>query len=857
MPQVVLLLLLATASASAEPRQVDEAERAGVAIAAAFLANGPAAVIDELSADAPLRMLPREDAIAEVAARLGPHERASWSLQTLTRTPAAPHDVAFRIAFPSGADEAVLFRMKRDGPHWRIRDVITSAELPVTPPSQPEREVPPWRTPLLIAAMILAAAGGLLWKRARLAAAVAIFAAALAVGAAVYLPSLAPQEAPLPIVELRRLAPLRAALARGDDVSLPSELSTAERDTARLWILNAGIPLRVPGTQSDPLGGLGTMRQSLLAELVRARIALVNGRTAEAQAAFERALAIRPTRDDLLIDAATSFAGAEADAFLAQSRMPDARDEDLYYARARRASAGANETEARQHLRAAWTLRPLPREELVRDARLFGLLDDVAVAAMVSLHSTEEPARRSRVLGASPLRIPPVARAAASGEFLRLEIGEAALDVPGGAALAPENVRVVPATYWAAEDDARALRDVNALLERPDRSVAPGARVRVTRTANALARHNRWLDLVTLTADVTPQTAGVSPELLVLRITALLRLGRDADARALAGGESVRQLTAARSHPGTLISIADALTGVGALDVAERLYDAATSPEHAPLVAARKKQIELRRALIAGGKSISTEHFDIRHDASMNPAIASRIGDLLEAELARLRSKLPPVDLRRVTVNVLSWEDFRGGFTGSDHILGLYDGEILFPFAVVNQFKPEVVAIITHELTHALVAQASGDNAPRWFQEGLAQTMELVPVQRNAFNDTPPELVVPIPLLDALMENAADRLAMEQGYTVAQTFVRFLLDRYGAGAADTMITEFSKGRNTDEALQTLTGKTPDALNREFRDWGFRHSANFTNSEPFPYGRWYSPDIDPRVREGFSFGVRRQ
>jgi hypothetical protein len=240
----------------------------------------------------------------------------------------------------------------------------------------------------------------------------------------------------------------------------------------------------------------------------------------------------------------------------------------------------------------------------------------------------------------------------------------------------------------------------------------------------------------------------------------------------------------------------------------------------------------------------------------MNPAIASRIGELLEAELTRVRQRLglPAAEPRRVTVNVLYWEDFSSSITGVDHIVGLYDGEILFPFAVVNQFKPELVAIITHELTHAVVAAATGDNAPRWFQEGIAERMELVPHHENAFQGTAPQLVLPLPLLDAVMSNTADAQLAEHAYRVAQTFIRFLESRH-ANAIPTLIAAFAEGKNTDEALTALTGKSLDALNKDFREWGFANNGNFMNAEPFPYRDLYSPGVDPRIKAGFKWSKR--
>jgi hypothetical protein len=350
---------------------------------------------------------------------------------------------------------------------------------------------------------------------------------------------------------------------------------------------------------------------------------------------------------------------------------------------------------------------------------------------------------------------------------------------------------------------------------------------------SALVRHNRWSDILTLTERDVP------PELLHVRVRALLRANRVDDARRLA---ETRQAT---DEP-TRVAIADAMSNAGQWATAETLFRSVPGQE------LHLRRLELRRALATGAQTIVTQHFDIRHDASINPAIAARIGDFLEAELARLQTRLPKRELRKVAVNVLRWDDFRGGITFSDHILGLYDGEILFPFAAVEQFKPEVVAVITHELTHAILAQATGDNAPRWFQEGVASRMELVPRHENAFTNTPAALVLPVTLLDAVMEKNVEPSA----YVVAQTFIRFLEDRYGAKAIDALAAEFAKGTNSDDALLKLAGKPLEALDADFRQWGFHHNGDFVNDEPWPYRELYSPDIDPRIREGFRLGVRQ-
>jgi hypothetical protein len=133
--------------------------------------------------------------------------------------------------------------------------------------------------------------------------------------------------------------------------------------------------------------------------------------------------------------------------------------------------------------------------------------------------------------------------------------------------------------------------------------------------------------------------------------------------------------------------------------------------------------------------------------------------------------------------------------------------------------------------------------------------MELVPHHENAFHETVPALVLPLPLLDAVMENAADVDTMEDGYRVAQTFIRFLEARHGDHAIRTLIASFAAGKNTEDAITALTGKSLDALNHDFREWGFANSATFVNNDPWPYDHLYSPGIDPRIKAGFKWSRR--
>lgn len=818
-PMLRALVVLLALPVFAAPRPIHDAEREAVGIAAQFLANGPEAIWTRLAPDSPLRTLPRNDALREIAARTGPRQGATWTLQTSE----GDRDAAFHVNWASGYDDGLLFRMKRRGSQWMLQDITTLAELPSRPRAAATAQRPELRVPLVVFCAILVFAAAILRERRMLS--IMLFASAAACGLVAMMPFLhrAANPPPVSFVELRDLSAFRSALAQDREPRVPNSLTKEARDVATLWSLQSGMAMDVGGTKSDPIAELSSVSSTPLADVIRARLALSSSRDAEAMQAFERASSLRPVRDDILHEAALSFGDDRARAFIDRMRLLGTREADIYYRDA-------------ASLRTAWTLEPKPREELVRK----GLVDDVAAKALVSYYSAAEPVHRSAALASRALQWPSGAKAFVCGEHLRVEMGDAVMDIANGAALAPPDAQVVAATHGEQQRDAAALHDAQEMLEH---GAAP-SRVRMIRAAIALSRHNRWADVLKITDHITPQTASVPADLLILRMRALLRARRVEDARALADGNAARKLQDA----GAVVALADAMSNAGEWSTAESLFRSVRDRKYIEPVALRLKQIELRRALAANAQTVATAHFDIRHDASINPAIAMRIGDLLEAELARLQKTLPKIELRRVAVNVLRWEDFSEGITKSDHILGLYDGEILFPFASVEQFKPEIVAIITHELTHAILAQATNDNAPRWYQEGVASRMELRS-QENAFRDTPPNIVLPVTLLDAVMEKNTDPSA----YVVAQTFIHFLEDRYGADAIAKLAGEFARGTNTDDALVRVAGKSLDAINADFRSWGFQHNGDFAMTEAWPYAHWYSPDVDPRIKAGFKFG----
>src|SRR6266545_4500665 len=248
---------------------------------------------------------------------------------------------------------------------------------------------------------------------------------------------------------------------------------------------------------------------------------------------------------------------------------------------------------------------------------------------------------------------------------------------------------------------------------------APALRRRFIRAADALAKRNRWSDLVSLTDGLSPASEHVPPELFFLRNQALHRLQRADEGRRLITELAASRVLQRHRDAESLRRLAEMMVADDLYDPAIAMYDRAQTIQSSAMTDERVRQIQMNKRLATKYSTHRSEHFEIHYPDDVHVMTATQIADILEAELKRLQRWVPLSHFTPVTVNVVWWDDFRSTYTGSDFILGFYSGKITVPLAGVRQFVPPVVALMTHELCHAMIAQATNDQAPHWFHEGL------------------------------------------------------------------------------------------------------------------------------------------
>jgi tetratricopeptide (TPR) repeat protein len=883
-PQVLALaLLLVPGLARAMPegvRPLSEAERQATRLAAEYLEKGPAGWWDHLAAASPLRRLGREAALAEIEVRAGAPAGAEWELE------ASPEEISgrgavFTVGFPSGADDALVLGLVQEGGDWKIDSLRISAEPvaekggaregedatavapgPAASPAPPSKlasglgKLPVWLFAVGGAAGLLLLAAAWTERSHRgLAAGLGVAGGLIAAGAlagAVLPRTLAAEpaiqggKADAGMAELRSLLPLRRALTEAEG-SVPAVAPPQTRQpgvpgqVARLWWaqhLLGGMDLQ---GVDEVLRDFPSPGRFPLAELLRARASFLRLEEVPTAVAFQRAASVGVPHEALLSEAAQAFLllgfDNHAKEFLGQLRDLGARQAETWYTLAQVTAGDDKLVDAVHFFDTGWQLQPTSRSEIFGRPLLTALLEDLEVRKLARLGAAEEPAVECEEAASRALPLPAGFSARTLGRTLRLTHDEAELRVPGGCDLAPEGTAGDRAGAWTEERAARLLERLPTLLKAartPGALAQPSLRKRVEETADALAGERRWAELVSLTESLAGDPSSVPPDLVRLRAEALRRTGREDEARGLLIRLAKGNTAQRRTDPGTLYQLANLLSRQGSFDDAIKLVAKADSQLPFQADGEYLRQLQMEKRLAASSEVYRSPHFAIRYPPARGEKFAAEAARILEAERARLQAWIPVNSPRVIEVHLLPFDDFRTGYSPGMDVLGLYDGRVSVPLGDVGRFNPFVVSILTHELAHAMITERTGDQAPRWLQEGLAQHVEMVQENVNpiaGYRDK--ENLVAIPVLESAIGSLSPAL-VAIGYDEARWTLHYVEQRYGKAGIHRLLDAYRTGKSTDEAIQAAFGVTTARFNQDLWTWATTEAPDVWKVELVKY-----------------------
>lgn len=122
---------------------------------------------------------------------------------------------------------------------------------------------------------------------------------------------------------------------------------------------------------------------------------------------------------------------------------------------------------------------------------------------------------------------------------------------------------------------------------------------------------------------------------------------------------------------------------------------------------------------------------------------------------------------------------------------GAYDGKIHLPLANANPESEIFKKVVKHELTHAILHQATNGRCPTWLHEGLAQYFEgsILKDKKEIYNALQEGGIPPI--------NSPSFLLMEREksvllYRMSLAAVLYLMERSSMGAISNFLKEIGE-----------------------------------------------------------------
>tara|TARA_B000000460_G_scaffold125032_1_gene88042 strand:+ start:386 stop:1282 length:897 start_codon:yes stop_codon:yes gene_type:complete len=141
----------------------------------------------------------------------------------------------------------------------------------------------------------------------------------------------------------------------------------------------------------------------------------------------------------------------------------------------------------------------------------------------------------------------------------------------------------------------------------------------------------------------------------------------------------------------------------------------------------------------------------------------------------------------------------------------------LFPTRTPSYPNDSLESVLRHEIAHVLIGRAArGRPLPRWFDEGLAITVERPwsLTDRTRFAWT--RVVDHQMSFESLNHRFGQgRVAAERAYAISGALVRRLIHEYGVTAPAKILSTVAAGHSFDAATQVATGRSLTSLELEF------------------------------------------
>lgn len=160
----------------------------------------------------------------------------------------------------------------------------------------------------------------------------------------------------------------------------------------------------------------------------------------------------------------------------------------------------------------------------------------------------------------------------------------------------------------------------------------------------------------------------------------------------------------------------------GDVDLAIRTYENAL--KYAPGDATLTRALDVWRretSIHQSFEELRYERFRVLFEGHAEQSLASRATDVFNSAFFRIAGQLGEYPPDTIVAVLYTEQQFRDVTRAPSWSGGQYDGRIRLPVAGASQQPALFERVLTHELTHAIVAGIAPTGVPGWLNEGLAQ----------------------------------------------------------------------------------------------------------------------------------------
>jgi len=293
---------------------------------------------------------------------------------------------------------------------------------------------------------------------------------------------------------------------------------------------------------------------------------------------------------------------------------------------------------------------------------------------------------------------------------------------------------------------------------------------------------------------------------------ALLETGNRSDALA----DIEESILLDKDDPHTHLLMGSLLYEMNRLEEAGKYFESALeiNPANAGAAAFLKKI--KREAVEDSFSGAESSNFFVKYEGLENVETGYLLLMVLEEAYHKVGADIGVYPEKPVTVILYSDLQFSDVTRSPAWAGGLYDGKIRLPSGGISQKTGELIRVVYHEYTHALVHQATAGNCPTWLNEGLAQLEEGADVSRA--KNFIQRAGGPLPL--GRLEKSFMQLegsAAEMAYATSLLAVDYIVSQYSYAYIKSILELLGKGETISGAIRSALYLSYGDIEKSFRD----------------------------------------